>query len=195
MGVRRNRRFVGFVAGCGLALLAGCVMPNGDSDPVAVPPTAAVESAGGAAPTATYTATVPAVTDTPDANAPVVLLEQELGAGTVSLLRFQRGAETCVSATFNLQTFEASQCGTFSGAGVGFVGTVTDPAGMVYQIAYGLVLDESITAVAVEFPGGSNTNTQPRNGGFLFVLQSGQAPHTAYGVNLQGNLVGQWGFQ
>lgn len=182
-----------------MSSVTGCLMPG--PEPVADEPTLALPTGDPAAAAAQPTSTValpdetPTSTPPPDPNAPAVLIAQELGAGTLSILRFPRGTEVCVAASFNLQTFAASHCGNLSGVGVGFVDSITDPGGVTHRIAYGLALDATMTAVAIEFTGGGNTNTQPQNGGYLFVLQPGQTPSAAFGVNVQGNLVGRWGFE
>jgi len=126
---------------------------------------------------------------------PVILTEAAAGAETVALIRYESAGQTCLTATFNLRILDATRCGPFSGAGVGFVETLTDSAGQGFRVAYGLVLDETITAVAVEFYGGGNTNAMTQSGGYLLVLEAGQTPQRALGINQYGNLVGSWTFE
>ncbi len=171
------------------ALLAGCLMP-------------AEEAAGPTLPAPTQPVVLPATTTAaqfppttaPDPNAPAVLLEEPTGGGPLYLIRYPSAGQTCLSATFNPRIFEHQRCGPFSGVGVGFVETITDPAGSAVRVAYGLALDETITAVAVEFAGSGNANTFVQNGGYVFVLGANQTPRRAVAVDQFGNMVGSWTF-
>ncbi len=170
-----------------LAALAvsGCLLPAPDSAP---PPATA-------APTPALDAPASPLAGAPPSGGPALLAEQPAGGGTLRLLRYTGAGQTCVAVTFNMQTLEANRCGAFAGAGVGFVDTLTDPGGQPVRVAYGLLLEPSITAVAVEFAGGGNANVPAHNGGYLLVLEAGQTPQRAIGINQFGNLVGSWAFR
>ncbi len=168
-----------------VVLLTGCMAPG-----------AAEETAPAALLTPTLEQAVEALpaSPTPDPALPAVLLQQAAGAGTLSLVRYSGPQGTCVALTFDPQTFPVNRCGTFSGPGIGFVDSLTDPAGGAVRVAYGLALDPNISAVAVEFAGGGNTNTAVQNGAYLLVLGGGQMPQQAIAINQFGNLVGRWPF-
>ncbi len=130
-----------------------------------------------------------------DPDAPAVLLERSVGAGTLYLIRYPSAGQTCLSITFNPHVLEVQRCGPFSGTGVGWLDTLTDPAGQPVRVAYGLALAGTITAVAVEYTGGGNDNTLVQNGGYLFMLREHQTPRRAVGINQYGNMVGSWTFR
>lgn len=179
---RPNLSLLGLLAAL---MLSGCLLP--DPGPAPSPATAT--------PTPALDPLPSPLAGALPAGSPALLVEQPAGAGTLRLLRYTGAGQTCVAVTFNMQTLEANRCGAFAGAGVGFVDTLTNPGGQPVRVAYGLLLEPSITAVAVEFAGGSNTNVPAHNGGYLLVLEAGQTPQRAVGINQFGNLVGSWAFQ
>jgi hypothetical protein len=141
-------------------------------------------------PTLPSTAAVP----TSDPNAPVILLARPVGAYMLNVIRYTGPQGVCLALSFDTQTLPVNHCGTYNGSGVGFVTALTDPDGGTVRVAYGLTLDPAITAVAVEFTDGGNTNSFTENGAYLILLDGGRSPRRATGVNQFGNMVGQWTF-
>ena len=172
-------------------LLAGCLQPAPLTEDSAVGDTPLP-----ATPTLALTA-APPPDDAPEAGdaGPAILVLQPAGAGTVAVIRYPAGAETCLAASFDLRVLEHTRCGTFGGAGVGFLATLTDPGGQAVRVAYGAVFNPAISAVAVEFAEGGNANAPVQDGGYLLLLQPGQTPRRAVGVNQFGNLMGNWTFE
>lgn len=152
-----------------------------------------------AEPAATATLPVPspppAPTATRDPAAPVILLQQTVNGQPLYLIRYLVADETCLVATFDLQALATTHCGAYAGAGIGLVGTLTDPAGGTVRLAYGLALDPAISAVAIEFTSGGNAHTFVENGGYALVLTGSQTPRRAVAVNQFGNLIDRWLFE
>jgi len=161
------------------ALLSGCVMPAGSPAP----------------PTITLPPAADPASPTPPAepSAPVVLLEQPTAAGSLRLLRYEGAQGACLAVTFDPQTLAVTRCGAFAG-GVGFVDSLTDPAGQTVRVAFGLAGDPAATAVAIEFAGGGNAPATVRQGGYLLILAAGQTPLRATAIDQYGYMVGQWRF-
>lgn len=167
------------------ALAAGCLMSDEPAAaPTLPPPTRPVD-----VPAAATVTPIP-----PDPNVPAILLETATASGPLYLIRYPSAGQTCLSATFNPRIFEHQQCGPFEGVGVGFVTTISDPGGGEVRVAYGLALEATITAIALEFTGGGNTNMFVQNGGYVFVLADRQTPRRAVAIDQFGNLVGTWAF-
>jgi len=171
--------------------LAGCVLPFGTQTPLP-PPT--LESPPPTAPSAE--------TAEPEAGAtpsgPAILLQQPVGAGTLLLIRYQGAGQPCLAATFTAEVFQANRCGaalTPGAVGVGYVDALTDPAGATVRVAYGVVHNPAITAVAVEFVGGGSASAPVQNGGYALALTGDQRPRRASGIDQYGYLVGQWEFE
>ena len=191
-----RRGFAGSVVGGLLLLLvlAGCVLPAPEDTLIAAPSDAPTgQAVTSAAPTELPPTGLPTVTHDPAA--PVILLAEPVGAETLSLIRFESAGQDCLTATFNPRIFGVLHCGPFSGVGVGFVDTLTDAAGQTVRAAYGLALDPTITAVAVEFSGGGSASVFVQQGAYLLVPGPQQIPRRALGINQFGNLVGSWQFE
>jgi hypothetical protein len=172
-------------------LLSSCLRPAPDQPdpmPITEPPPSTV------APTPTDVPVQPTGTATPDPALPVVMLEQALDVGTFYLIRYQGPQGLCICPTFNPRILEMQRCGTFSGAGVGFVDEVTDPGGGIIRVAYGMSLDNRSTAVAVEFASGGNGHVFTENNGYALILEGNQTPRRATAIDQYGNMVGQWTF-
>ncbi len=181
--------------------LAGCVLPfEAQTSP---PPTAEIPpptspSAETAEPEARATLSPP--------SGPAILLQQPVGAGTLLLIRYQGAGQPCLAATFTAEVFQANRCdetltlapasaGGREVVGVGYVDTLTDPAGTTVRLAYGVVHNPAITVVAVEFVGGGSASAPVQNGGYALALSNQQQPRRASGIDQYGYLVGQWSFE
>lgn len=164
----------------GIILLAGCASDN----TAAVPPTAAQA-------TDIPATIVPAI----DSAAPAILQQPVLANGSLAIISYTGPEGQCLALSFDTRVFIAQHCGTFEGDGVGFIAMITDPTGAPLRLAYGLVLDPDISAVAIEFVGGGNAHSFTENGSYLILLEEGQTPRRATGVNPFGNMVGQWTFE
>lgn len=125
--------------------------------------------------------------------APVILLEQPTGGGTLRLIRYEGAQGTCLALTFDPQTLAVNRCGAFAG-GVGFVEALTAPTGQTVRVAFGLTGSPAVTAVAIEFAGGSNAPAAVNGGGYLLILAAGQTPLRATAIDQYGYMVGQWRF-
>ncbi len=165
-------------------LACGCLRTA--EGPAAAPATPAL-SAAGASP---ILAETPAPAVTVDPAAPAILLMQPVGEAAIAVIRYMAGAETCLAASFDLRVLESAHCGAFGDVGVVFAATLTNPQGQAVPVVYGGLFDSTVTAVAIEFAGGGNASAAVENGGFLLLLQPGQTPRRAVGVNQFGNLVG-----
>ncbi len=165
-------------------LLSGCLRAAEGPAPILATPS----------PLAAEVSPIPSETPVPtvavDPAAPAILVTRPVGEAAIVVIRYLAGAEICLAASFDLRVLESSHCGSFDGVGVVFTATLTNPQGQAVPVAYGGLFDSSVTAVAIEFAGGGNASAQVENGGFLLLLQPGQIPQRAVGINQFGNLVG-----
>ena len=122
--------------------------------------------------------------------APVILLARPVGAYTLNVIRYTGPQGVCLALSFDTQTLPVNHCGTYNGSGVGFVTALTDPGGGTVRVAYGLTLDPAITAVAVEFTDGGNTNSFTENGAYLILLDGGRSPRRATGGRREPQVAG-----
>ncbi len=162
-----------------MLLQTGCIMP--DNSPVGLQPTTPPDAVG----------TLP-VPPTLDPAVPAILLQQSVEGASLYLIRYTSAGQTCLSATFDQRMFATQRCGLLASTAVGFVDTLTHPTGRAMRVAYGLVNNSSISAVAFEFTNGANSNIFTENGGYAMILDDAQIPRRLHGINQYGNLVVSW---